>query len=286
MKNPPGFYVYEHWRTDKDICFYVGKGQRGRAYSITHRNRHHKRVMAKLHRTGFAMEVRIVQSGMTEDDAFTLEIERIAFWRGVGAKLANIAAGGIGASGRKFSEAERRALGERKRGNKNRLGAKLSDETKEKIAAAHRGKKLTPEHLAKMSDSARGEKNPFFGKTHTPETGAKISAANRGRKWSDESRAKLSASLTGIRHTPRTTTWTHTDETKKKMSDAAKRRPAKSAETRAKISASLSGRILGPRSAETRAKMRASHKGISPETRKKMLETRRRNRLEKTSEDK
>lgn len=25
------FYVYEHWRPDKDVCFYVGKGSKGRA---------------------------------------------------------------------------------------------------------------------------------------------------------------------------------------------------------------------------------------------------------------
>lgn len=26
------FYVYEHWRLDRDECFYVGKGQRKKAY--------------------------------------------------------------------------------------------------------------------------------------------------------------------------------------------------------------------------------------------------------------
>ncbi len=260
MKNPLGFYVYEHWRTDKDICFYVGKGQRGRAYSVTHRNRHHKQIMAKLHRNGFAMEVRIVKSGMAEDAAFALEIERIAFWRGVGVKLVNIAAGGIGASGRKFSEAERRALGERKRGNTYRLGAKLSDETKEKIAAAHRGRKLSSEHVAKMSDAARGYKNPFFGKRHSPETSAKMSASRVGVPWSDERKRNFVSPLKGKKRGPNSTKWTHTEETKKKMSEAAKRRPPKSPETRAKISASLTGRVLGPRSPEIRAKISAANR--------------------------
>jgi len=27
------YYVYEHWRPDKDICFYVGKGKGSRANS-------------------------------------------------------------------------------------------------------------------------------------------------------------------------------------------------------------------------------------------------------------
>lgn len=32
MKN--NFYVYEHWRLDRDECFYVGKGTGKRAEAI------------------------------------------------------------------------------------------------------------------------------------------------------------------------------------------------------------------------------------------------------------
>jgi hypothetical protein len=93
------FYVYEHWRTDRDECFYVGKGKGNRAYNLKSRNKHHKAIMAKLSREGFAMEVRIVQSGLSEQDAFLLEIERINFWRESGVDLANMTNGGEGASG-------------------------------------------------------------------------------------------------------------------------------------------------------------------------------------------
>lgn len=96
MKN---FYVYEHWRLDRDECFYVGKGKGGRAYKMRDRNAHHQSIMAKLSREGSGMEVRMVATGLTEDEAFSLEIERIAFWRESGVDLANISSGGDGPSG-------------------------------------------------------------------------------------------------------------------------------------------------------------------------------------------
>ena len=93
------FYVYEHWRTDRDECFYVGKGMGSRAYKMNCRNRHHKAIQAKVIREGCAIEVRIVASALTEEEAFTLEIERIAFWRSKNIDLANLTNGGEGSSG-------------------------------------------------------------------------------------------------------------------------------------------------------------------------------------------
>lgn len=93
------YYVYEHWRTDRDECFYVGKGMGSRAYKMGCRNRHHKAIQAKVIREGCAIEVRIVSSGLTEDEAFALEIERIAFWRSKNIDLANLTNGGEGPSG-------------------------------------------------------------------------------------------------------------------------------------------------------------------------------------------
>lgn len=93
------FYVYEHWRLDRDECFYVGKGIKNRAYKMRDRNAHHRAIMAKLSREGSGMEVRMVATGLTEEEAFSLEVERIAFWRETGADLANRTNGGEGTSG-------------------------------------------------------------------------------------------------------------------------------------------------------------------------------------------
>jgi hypothetical protein len=83
------FYVYEHWRPDKDICFYVGKGRGKRAYNFAQRSVHHKRIVNKLSRLGMCVEVRLVASGLQESVAFAIERQRIAFWRSVGVAIIN-----------------------------------------------------------------------------------------------------------------------------------------------------------------------------------------------------
>lgn len=76
------------------------------------------------------------------------------------------------------------------------LGRKLkphSDETKAKIGAIHRGKKMSAESCAKMSKSRRGMKP-------SEETRAKMSAWQIGRKrppFSAEARANMGASHKG-----------------------------------------------------------------------------------------
>jgi hypothetical protein len=54
------FYVYEHWRPDKDVCFYVGKGKDGRANVFSRKNAHYNSIVAKLARLGMCVEVRLV----------------------------------------------------------------------------------------------------------------------------------------------------------------------------------------------------------------------------------
>lgn len=93
------FYVYEHWRTDRDECFYVGKGKGKRAYNMYKRNPFHKAIQKKVAKEGHAIEVKIVASNLTEQEAFALEIERIKFWRDSGADLANFTLGGEGTAG-------------------------------------------------------------------------------------------------------------------------------------------------------------------------------------------
>ena len=89
------FYVYEHWRPDKNVCFYVGKGHGPRAYVLKRgKNHRYNNTVSKVVAAGFAVEVRIIAKGMEEAAAFALEIERIAFWRGQGHHLTNQTAGG------------------------------------------------------------------------------------------------------------------------------------------------------------------------------------------------
>lgn len=185
MATNANFYVYEHWRLDRDECFYVGKGRGNRAYSMKDRNRHHKAIVAKLSRIGSAFEVRIVASGLIESDAFDMEKERIRFWRDAGVDLANMTDGGEGISGFHHSDETKRKLSEINKGMpaaffgrkhtqktklklsetaKKRGGPKLTKEQQEKASAWHRGRKRSPETCAKISEKAKGRPSKLNGK--------------------------------------------------------------------------------------------------------------------------
>jgi len=162
------YVLYEHWRLDRDECFYVGIGKtKSRPYDMKKRNRHHKAIVAKAFREGFAVEVRIVAAGLSWAEACDLEIARIKFWRESGADLANIAAGGNGCvlfgkdnpqfgkpspfKGRKHSDEAKRILSEKMRGNKNQKNRVY------KTGAEHSfsGKRHTEEARRKISISLK-----------------------------------------------------------------------------------------------------------------------------------
>lgn len=121
------------------------------------------------------------------------------------------------------------------------LGYKHSEEVRARFSITLTGRKLSDEHLAKLS----GENAPMYGRKHTAEARAKMSAALRGRvgtmlgrkgeqsplygrKYSAATRVKMSVAATGQKHTA---------ATKLKLSAAATTRWA-SPEARAKNSAS------------------------------------------------
>ena len=127
-----------------------------------------------------------------------------------------------------------------------------NDKSRAKIGAANaislRGKTLSKEHKAKLSDAMCGEKNHNFGKHFSDEHRAKISAGNRGKIVSEESRAKMSAAQRG-KHL--------------------------SATTRAKLSASHRGEnnpMYGKHlSEETKQKIREYRRGRTPWNKGKKL---------------
>ena len=66
------------------------------------------------------------------------------------------------------------------------FNCKFSKEQREKISNSLRGKKASKESREKMSASRTGEKNHFYGRTHSEETRRKISEANKGNYIGDE----------------------------------------------------------------------------------------------------
>lgn len=127
--------------------------------------------------------------------------------------------------GIKWSEESRIKHTERLKGRKHSL------ETKLKISKAHKGKTMNfsqeyRERMSKRAKSLIGEKNPFFGKTHTEETRKRISELNKGKKRTEEFKRKIAESNRNR---------IVTEETRKRMSKS-KRRENLSKETREKLS--------------------------------------------------
>lgn len=190
MKNK--FYVYEHWRPDKDLPFYVGKGKGSRAQSSVGRNKHYKNIVSKLMAMGMCIEVRMVECGMDEKSALALEVEKIASWKALGVKLVNITNGGEGTSGRILSEESKAKIS--RAASLSNKGRVFSAETRAKISAKHKGQVISLSHRmsisranktrvlsdeshARMSAAQKAKVVPPFTAEHC----ARISAANKGR---------------------------------------------------------------------------------------------------------
>lgn len=162
----------------------------------------------------------------------------------------------------------------RKRIAAKKLGSKASPETRAKMSAARKGRRVLPvgfKHSkeTRAAQSLRMQANPtFLGKVHTAEAKAKISAIQKAR-FSEASaidamramlqrpevKAKKSANMMGNQiwlgrsHSEATKEKiravfvgrTFSEETRKRMSEAQRRKAPPSLETRAKMSASRSG---------------------------------------------
>jgi len=158
-------------------------------------------------------------------------------------------------------------------------GSIMSDETKEKVRQHRLGKKHTEETKQKISAAMKGKNNPFYGKEHTIETKQKMSEAKKGKydkennpmydkKHTIETRERMSQNRIG-KHTGKDNHFygkTHTDEVKEKLKNINRNKKL-SDETREKISIKFSG-INNPfygkfHSEETKYKMKLSHEGTN-----------------------
>jgi hypothetical protein len=176
------FYVYEHWRNDLDVCFYVGKGKKGRAYDRNNRNKHWHHIVNKLERSGSSYEIRIVIDGVSEKDAFNVEMSRISFWRSHNIELSNKTDGGEGFVGGKHSDKTKKLISCKKKGVPN-----------PKMSALMKGR--APHNKGKPGLS--GADHPMFGYVYSPEQLAEMRQRSTGRVASEETKKRISASLKG-----------------------------------------------------------------------------------------
>ena len=196
LDTTPCFYVYEHIRNDTKEVFYVGKGKGNRSSnkSIHHRSKYWQRIVSKAN--GFS--IRYVAVDIEEELAFFVEIERISQLKENGVSLCNLTDGGEGTSGLVFTEEHKNKIGDAHRGKT------MSEEARAKISASLKvsGFKHTPEMLEKMSKTHIGKKRSL-GYKHTEEWKAEQSKRSKGnksrtgQKRSEEEKMKQSLVMSG-----------------------------------------------------------------------------------------
>jgi hypothetical protein len=210
------FYTYAHYKPDNSV-FYIGKGQRRRAWSKEYHNNHWNNIVAKYP----DYKVEILARWSTEKEAFDHEVFLIDTFRAMGIKLTNVTNGGTGVTGYKHTpESIKKRLDAME-------GYAPSEETKEKMREAHLGEKnhfFGKKHLdvvkQKISETKKANPSkPWLGKSRSEETRKKISDALKGRvgyKHTDESKEKLSLAHKGKKQAP------PSEETRKKLSESGK----------------------------------------------------------------
>lgn len=181
---------------------------------------------------------------------------------------------GFSMSGMHFSEEHKQKI------SKAHKGKIVVKSTKEKLRAFNLGKKLSEEIKLKISKSGKGkihiEKIPGLWRKIallkvTEEGRQRIGDLNRGKHLSKETKEKISKISKGH---------INSEESKQKVSNTLKGH-ATSEETRQKISKANKGRIM---SKEILEKIKGNRKNISEETRQKMIESAKK-RKPKTKED-
>jgi group I intron endonuclease len=228
------FYSYLLKRPN-GVPFYAGKGKGQRCFVhlkpwyLKHDTNQLKvNIIEKIRKGGEEPIVEILKKDLTENEAFQIETQQIKLYGRIenGGLLANMSDGGEGQSGYHHTE----------------------------------------ELKKEFSERFSGDKNPFYGKSHSEKSLKKIGDTNRGKILNEEWRKKLSESSKGRKKS---------EEHKKKIQLAHQQRqktpqeiqrlvdlnksrkgiPIKD-DVKIKISLSLSGIKKKPMSEETKNKIR------------------------------
>lgn len=170
--------------------------------------------------------------------------------------------------GYRFTPEQRVGCRTRMIGNKIRLGKPHPVETLIRYSEQRKGRRLSPEHKAKLSAAGMGRTAYNKGKPHSPEHKAKMSArmkalgikppSSTGRRLSPEHIAKIRAFMK-VRAPVK-----HTEAGKKRIGEAARQRllgTHLSDETRQKLSEKLKGHPGTQLSEEARSKISEKMQG-------------------------
>jgi hypothetical protein len=184
-------YVYGHYKADTGELFYIGKGTGDRAWQTSkgrRRNTHWQRIVDK-----HGLEVRILEDGLTDEEAYAKERELIAE---IGLNnLANITEGGYGSTPNnqevlaKRMETYQTAEYRNRRSELTRkqwedaefrertIAARNTPEYRNRMSARFKGRTFSEEHRRKISEAAKGRVSWNKGKTPSAETREKLRKA-------------------------------------------------------------------------------------------------------------
>jgi hypothetical protein len=230
------FYTYLHCKPNGGP-FYVGKGHGRRSHMLTQRSQYHKRMIKK-----YGVEI-FVFPCESEEQAFADEIQQIAQLRAEGYKLVNRTDGGDGTSGYRHTDEAKDKVSKARKGKPSAYkGRTQSEESKARSAKAakEQSARLSPEQRsARASDASKAhwDKVPKEDRVMSEKARASLLAANKGKPaWNK-----------GV---------SPSDETRAKMCEAAKKK-VMTAEHKAKI-------VVAQRTPEMRARQSAAKMGRTP----------------------
>lgn len=257
---PKTTFIYVLIDPETQEVRYVGKANNPQVRFGSHlrdkQNTHKTNWIRKLQSKGLKPLMEVIEE-VPYEQWKEREMFWIAFYQAQGCNLTNSTGGGDGHDLAPESRAKISAAA------KARKREPFSEEWRRKLGDIARGKKQSPEHVAKRTAKQ-------LGSTHTPETRGKISAARKGKPLSPEAKAKIKAIHATPEYKKRQVAshkgFKHTSEAKAKIA-AANRGKRVSPETREKLANANRG---AKRSSETKAKIAAAKKNTSPETRAKI----------------
>lgn len=184
-------YVYEHWRPDTGVIFYVGMGKRARAWQLfKSRNRWHGAIVEKLFDLSLSVDVRIIAWDLSAAEACAKEIELIAAWREAGAELVNMTRGGDGLCDPSEDVKSRISAS-----NKARWAAMTPRQRADAIECYKKRPSISAATKEKLRITSTG-------RVHTADARARISAARKLAGIAPHVRAAQIAAATGRKRAP------------------------------------------------------------------------------------
>ncbi len=197
-----GIYEIKNTNNDKK---YIGYSK-----NIENRVKRHFRKLSKNLHENFYLQNAWNKYGekcfkyliLEEVETYLLKEKEIEYIKSLNTKYPNgynLTNGGDGIVN--LDEVSKNKIRDAQLGNKNRAGAILSQETKNKISIGNKGKKISEKRKKELSDGWMADKNPNWGKTMKKSSKIKLSRSlkghipwNKGKKMSEDARKNMSES--------------------------------------------------------------------------------------------